>query len=294
MNIVRSSVELVVDAACIVGEGPLWDASSGCLIWVDIVGRLIHWYRPADSAHWTIGTPSDVGAVACRGGGGLVLALDDGFWLLDPGADGPRMFASVEADDPTTRMNDGKCDRAGRFWAGTMQRDARTGGGTVYRLDGSGHVETMITGVTISNGLAWSPDDEVLYYIDSPKQGVDTFAFDAVTGTIAARRRAFDIPPSAGLPDGMTIDAEGCLWVALWGGAAVHRYTPDGELRQIVEVPVAQVTSCAFGGPDLTDLYITTASHGLDDPARRAQPQAGGLYRCRPGTRGTSASTFAG
>ena len=168
------------------------------------------------------------------------------------------------------------------------------GAGSLYRLDPDLSVTTMLKGVTISNGLGWSPDGLTMYYIDTPTRGVDAFAFDPPTGEIADRRRIIDIPPDNGLPDGMTVDSEGGLWVALWGGDAVHRYLPDGTLERIVELPCRVVTSSAFGGALLDELFITTASLGLTPDELEAQPGAGGLFSCRPGLRGLPSGPFAG
>jgi sugar lactone lactonase YvrE len=189
-------------------------------------------------------------------------------------------------------MNDGACDRAGRFWAGTMALDERPGAGALYRLDRDGRVETMLRPVTISNGIDWTGDDRRMYFIDSPTQSVDLFDFDATTGAIANRRTFVRIPPDAGVPDGLTVDAGEGVWVALWGGGAVHRYTPDGALDCVVRLPVTHPTSCAFGGDDLRDLYITTAAIALDARERERQAHAGGLFRCRPGFVGREPNRF--
>ncbi len=287
--------ELVLDSHAELGEGPVWDAAAGELVWVDITARLVHRYRPADGSDRTIETPSHVGSVALRSGGGLVLALADGFWLLDPDATTTRRLAAVESGRPETRFNDGKCDPAGRFWAGTMAYDETPAAGTLYRLEPDGRVESMVAGVTISNGLAWSSDGRTFYYIDSSSRRVDAFDHDPMTGSLANRRPFVTLPDDEpGVPDGMAIDSAGCLWVALWGGWALHRYRPDGALEAVVPLPAARVTSCAFGGNDLEDLYITTASIGLSATELAEQPHAGGLFRVRAGVRGVAATPFAG
>ena len=288
--------DLVAAVQAELGEGPVWDASTGQLVWVDILGRRVHRFRPEDGVDVVVlETPSDVGAVAPRREGGLVLALVDGFWLLDPGATAPRLHRPVDAARPETRFNDGKVDDDGRFWAGTMAYDQRPGAGSLYRLDRDGRVETMLDGVTISNGLAWSDDRQTLYYIDTPTRRVDAFDCDPASGAISGRRTVVQLSDDqTGSPDGMTIDAEGALWVALWDGWAVHRYLPDGTLAAVVRMPVARPTSCTFGGPDLGDLYITSARSGLSADALVAQPAAGGLFRVRPGTTGRPSTPFAG
>jgi sugar lactone lactonase YvrE len=287
--------QLVAAARADLGEGPVWDAATGRLIWVDILGRRVHQFSPEDDTDVIVlETPSDVGAVAPRRNGGLVLALADGFWLLDAGATAARPHRPVEADRPETRFNDGKVDGGGRFWAGTMAYDQRPGAGSLYRL-GDGRVETMLDGVTISNGLAWSDDRRTLFYIDTPTRRIDAFDCDAASGAISGRRAFLQLSDDqAGSPDGMTVDSEGALWVALWDGWAVHRYLPNGTLDAIVRMPVARPTSCAFGGPDLDDLYITTARSDLSPEELVAQPDAGGLFRVRPGVIGRPSTPFAG
>ena len=286
-------IELVLDARAQLGEGPVWDDETGELVWVDILKGRVHRTTPA-GADQVVEVGRSVGAVGLRRGGGLVLATDDGFHLLDPGATATRRIAAVEADDPLTRANDGKVDRQGRFWAGTMAFDEVTVSGSLYRLDPDGTVTRQLTGVGISNGIDWSADGSTMYFIDSPLGGVDAFRWDGPGGTIADRRRLAAIPDGGGKPDGMTLDAEGYLWVACWGGWAVRRYAPDGRLDRTIRFPVANVSSVAFGGPDLDELYATTAWHLLGPTERAAQPLAGGLFRCRPGVRGRPAGRFAG
>jgi sugar lactone lactonase YvrE len=201
--------------------------------------------------------------------------------------------APVEADVTQNRMNDGKCDPAGRFFAGTMSFDPTPGTGAFYRLDPDLSVTRVLDGVTLSNGLDWSPHQRTLYYIDSMTQGVDAFSFDVRTGRLSDRRRLITIPADVGLPDGMTVDAEGYLWVALHGSGTVRRFSPDGSLERVVRLPVSHVTCCAFGGADYSDLYITSMTYGLEQKIRD-EPLAGSLFRCRPGVRGRPPFRFAG
>lgn len=282
-------VEVVVAANAELGEGPVWDSRSGRLAWVDILGRRIHATDPRTGDTESIDVPLDVGAIVPRAAGGFVAALQDGFWVV---GDGPtRRIATVPEAGPGLRFNDGKCDANGRFWAGTMAYDEASGMGCLYRLDTDGTVVRVLEGVTVSNGLAWSHDGRTMYYNDSPTQRVDAFSYAPATGEIADRRTVIDFPAELGSPDGMTIDADGGLWIALWGGSAVHRYL-DGRLDRVITLPVSQPTSCAFGGPDLDELYVTSAWKGLSAEARRAQPFAGALFRMRPGVRGVPPSVF--
>lgn len=290
---VRSiTAELVLDAHAEVGEGAAWDAAAGRLIWVDITGHCVHELRQDGRARsWDAG--EDVGAAMPRASGGLILAVRSGFAALaEHGSVTP--FVQVEADLPGNRMNDGKCDPQGRFWAGTMPYQDTPGAGSLYRLDADVTVHRVLTGLTLSNGLGWSPDGRTFYLIDSATQGADAFDFDPAAGMLINRRRAVSIDSEDGMPDGMTVDDDGCLWIALWGGGAVRRYRPDGTLDTMVRVPASQVTSCAFGGPDRGDLYITTAAYQLTAGERAAQPHAGGLFRCRPGVTGPPATPYAG
>ena len=287
--------ELVQDARAVLGEGPAWDAAAAELLWVDILSRRVHRYRPEDGSDITIEMPSHVSAVAPRAGGGFILTLRDGFWLLDPGASVPRPYRLINTDQPGIRFNDGKVDAAGRFWAGTMAYDLTEGAAALYRLDPDGSLTTMLQGVTISNGITWTADGRTMYYIDTPTRRIDAFDADPASGAIGGRRTVVQLPDDvAGVPDGMTIDDEGGLWVALWDGWAVHRYLPDGTRDAIVPMPVARPSSCAFGGPDLSDLYITTARPGDLTEVPPDQPGAGGLFRVRPGVRGIRSTPFGG
>ncbi|MDQ3766808.1 MAG: SMP-30/gluconolactonase/LRE family protein [Actinomycetota bacterium] len=287
-------IEVAVDSHAQLGEGPVWDEASSQLVWVDIIASSVHRFTPDTGANETIDVGQPVGAVATRTAPGLVLAMRDGFGILDTDRGDVQMIAGAEADLTGNRMNDGKCDSAGRFWAGTMAFDEALAAGALYRLDRDHSVEKMIPDVSISNGLCWSADDRSMYYIDSPTQGVDVFDFDAASGGLSNRRRVIDIPNKAGLPDGMTIDEQGFLWIALYGGGAVRRYSPEGELDRTVDLPAAQVTSCTFGGNDLRDLYITSAAQELSERTLVAQPHAGALFVCRPGPAGLPANRYAG
>jgi sugar lactone lactonase YvrE len=288
-------VDLVLDAHARVGEGPVWDDASGTLVWVDIMGHAVHRYDPAQDKDRAIDIGQPVGAaVLRRNANGLVVALRDGFGLLDESSGQVDLVAPVEADVPTKRMNDGKCDPAGRFWAGTMEFDPAPGssGGALYRLDPDFQVPKALDGITLSNGMDWTDDGRQMYYIDSMSYGIDIFDFEPATGTLGQRKRFITIQPDEGLPDGMTLDAEGGLWVALHGSGTVRRYTPDGQLDRVVRVPPSMVTCPAFGGDDLGDLYITTMNYGMSEAAVRAQPLSGALFRCRPGVRGRPANRF--
>jgi sugar lactone lactonase YvrE len=270
------------------GEGPVWDAERGDLIWVDIDRGLVH-RRAAGRRDVTLSAGQPVGCAVPRADGGLALALRDGFALIDPGGGSPRIVAAVERDRADTRMNDGACDARGRLWAGTMSLRGDTRGAALYRLDPDLTVRRMLPGLSVSNGLGWSPDGDTLYHVDSPRRRVDVYDYDDTAGAIAGRRAVIPIAPELGLPDGLAVDAEGGVWVALWGGGAVQRYSPEGTVDERIELPATNVTSCCFGGVDMRTLYVTTAARGAE-----GEPLAGAVFACRPGVRGLPATPFAG
>jgi sugar lactone lactonase YvrE len=285
-----ATAEQVTEVCTHHGEGPVWDADAGLLRWVDMLAGDVLSLSPGDGTISRLRVGKVAAALRPRRRGGLVIAVERGFALIDPGSSEPRLLPEVW-HDPSARMNDGGCDPRGRFYCGSMAYDGTPGRGALYRLDPDGAVQTVLAGVTISNGLAWSRDGTTVFYIDSPTQRVDAFDFDPDTGTFSGRRPVIEIPPEHGMPDGMTIDADGGLWVALWGGGAVHRYTPRGRLDAVVDLPVRQVTACAFGGDALDELYITTSRVGVPDGT---QATAGALFQAHPGVVGLPAATFAG
>ena len=278
-----------VDAApAELGEGPVWDAVREELIWVDIDRGLVH-RRSRRGADQTLDVGQPVGCALPRSRGGLVLALRDGFALVPPAGREARLVAPVERERAQTRMNDGACDGSGRLWAGTMSLAGDTRAAALYRLDPDLSVTRVLPGLSVSNGIGWAPDGSVLYHVDSPRRRIDLYEFDADRGAVAGRRAVIPIPAQLGSPDGLAVDAEGGVWVALWGGAAVHRYSPDGVLEERLELPATNVTSCCFGDADLGTLYVTTAARGAAH-----EPLAGALFACRPGVRGLPATPFAG
>jgi sugar lactone lactonase YvrE len=296
--------EIAVAAGAELGERPVWDAGAGCLIWVDIKAGRLHRYRPrtGNEVAVDLGTagpgdrPVAIGAAAHRRRGGYVLAAADGFRLVGP--DGQPQAGPVRPDGmgDDVRFNDAACDPAGRFWAGTVGLSRQPGAGALYRLDPDGTVTTVLTGVTESNGLGWSPDGGTFYYIDSgePEPGVRAFGFDAATGALGPARDLVRFPGGDAVPDGLTVDGSGAVWVAVHGGAAVHAYSPAGELLAALPVPVSYPTCPAFGGDGLSQLYVTTAWEGMDERRRAAEPLAGHVLRTRPGTAGQPATPFAG
>ncbi|APU12874.1 MULTISPECIES: SMP-30/gluconolactonase/LRE family protein [Actinoalloteichus] len=271
------------------GEGPVWNPQRGVLHWVDMLAGGVLTSDPSfDEVHRT-----EVGEVAAVvrpvRDGGLVVAVERGFALIPPGSDRPERLPEVWSD-PSVRMNEGGCDPQGRFYVGSMAYGATPDRGRLFRLDPDGSVSVVLEPVTISNGLNWSLDGETVYYIDTPTGRVDAFDFDSGAGEFLNRRPLIEIDSEHGSPDGMAIDADGRLWVALWGGSAVHCYSTNGTLEEVVELPVRQVTACAFGGDALDTLYITTSRDGLSDP----ETDAGALFAVTPGVSGVPVLPFAG
>jgi sugar lactone lactonase YvrE len=220
--------------------------------------------------------------------------MRDGFALMDPDTPQVELIAAIEPDLPGNLMNDAKCDGSGLLWGGTVASDETPHAGALYRLDADRSVTRVVDAVSCSNGLGWSLDRRLMYYIDSGEQAIDAFDFDDATGHVANRRRLVEIPTHDGIPDGMAVDAEGYLWVAIWGGGAVRRYTPEGRLDRVLEVPSTQVTSCVFGGDDLGDLYITSAAGGLSEQELARDPHSGSLFVHRPGVNGQPTESYAG
>ena len=286
------TADLVLDAHATLGEGPVWDADGGVLWWVDIEGRRIHRFDPATSADTSFETASMVGAVAIRASGGLMAALADGVWTVDPESGAAELFVGL-GEPPEVRSNDAKCDPAGRFLVGTMAFD-NSPIGSLYSVEADGSLRRLLDQLSIANGMAWSADGGTLYYIDSPLRRVDAFDYDLATGAISRRRPYLVFDDRVPKPDGMSIDAEGGLWIAFWDAAEIRRYGPDRELDVVVRVPAQQVTSCAFSGPDLRDLYITSATTGLSAEALAEQPHAGGLFHVRAPVPGVLPHRFAG
>ncbi|MEI8195406.1 MAG: SMP-30/gluconolactonase/LRE family protein [Phycisphaerae bacterium] len=290
-------VEVVLPLHAQLGEGALWHAPSHRLYWVDILGCKVFAYDPATGQNYSWDTPSHVGTVVVREKGGpagsLLLALATGFAELDLATGLITPWVNPEAGQTFNRFNDGKCDPAGRFWAGTMRYDFKQPSGNLWCLYPDRHVELKIPGITCSNGIVWSPDARIMYYIDTPTHQLWAFDYDLATGNISNRRTIVEVPANFGGLDGMAIDAAGFLWIAIWGGGKIVRFDPhDGSIALEIPIPGARrITSCAFAGPNLDQLYIT--SSGADtDP--RQEPNAGDLFRVTAPVRGTATFTFQG
>jgi sugar lactone lactonase YvrE len=318
-----SAPELVLNARADLGEGPAWEIRTDCLYWVDIHRGHLHIFNPLEATDRLIEIGEFLGCAAPRRAGGLVLGLRSGFALLNPplpnfelpigdreasrsaAGDGSGVGLGIglnlshhlnpEPQLPGNRFNDGKCDPAGRFLAGSMDDAEIEASGSLYALASDGSVRTLLTGTRISNGLTWSPDYRTFYFIDTPTRLVMAYDYDLASGEIANPRPAITVPPRLGWPDGMTSDLEGMLWVAMWGGAKLTRWDPStGSLLAEIAVPALNVSSCCFGGPDLTDLYVTSARKGMHAQQLAQYPLSGGLFRIRTGFQGMPTFEFGG
>lgn len=296
--------ELIIDARADLGEGPAWDAIASKLYWVDIHAGMLHCYDPLNGSDQPHHFDEPVGCVApCNptwkspGGlsGNVVLALKSGLILYDQLRQDWNYLIQPEAHLPGNRFNDGKCDPAGRFLAGTMDDAEIEASGSLYSYSPNGTLKILLKGVRISNGLTWSMDGKTFYYIDTPTHQVTAFDYNLSTGDIANPRPVVTVPPEIGWPDGMTADAEGMLWVAIWGGAKLTRWDPTtGKLLELIPIPAMNVTACVFGGHDLTELYITSARKGMSTEQLAHYPLSGGLFRIQTNTRGLPTFGFGG
>lgn len=279
--------ECVIEGKNLLGEGPVWDEKLSELFWVDIEGRKLHRYRPSDGKTAEYSFEQKIGCALPAEDGSWVLALEDGFYRFDLESGSSSLIVHTQDSNPKNRLNDGKCDPTGRVWAGTMsvkwQRD-----GNLYTLEANDKLTLRLPGVVCSNGLAWNAEATTMYYIDSFERIVHAFDYDAATGNISNQRAVITFSDEEkGGPDGMSIDSEGMLWIGHWGGWQIGRFNPHtGEKLATVKLPVNNVTSCAFGGEHLDELYITTTIAGNDGNDMNDQPLAGGLFRVKLDVKG--------
>ena len=284
----------ILRAQASLGEGSLWNPATARLYWVDIEGRALHVFDPATGQDRRYPTGKRIGTVVPMRNGNALVALQTGIHELNLSTGQLTRLADPITDE-NLRFNDGKCDPAGRFWVGTFDMLGRAHAGTLYRFDPDGSTHVMLRRIPNSNGIAWSLDHRTMYYIDTPTLTVQAFDYDQGSGAIANARVVVHFPAGIGWPDGMTLDAEGMLWVALWGGGAVHCYDPTtGALLRVVTVPAPFTSSCAFGGPDLRTLYITSARGGLSPQQMAEFPLSGDVFATEPGVRGIAACFFGG
>jgi len=283
----------VVKSENLLGEAPLWHTIHQILYWVDIESRIVHGYEPHTGQHREWPVPQMVGTVACASNGNLILGLQNEIGDLDPGTGKVNTLAPLEAEMRDNRCNDGKCDPAGRFWVGTINMKSKRGAGSLYCIDAALHITKVLDGLTIANGMAWSPASDLMYFIDSHDRNVKCYDFDPATPTLRNERVIINIESNNEVPDGMCVDEEGMLWIGFYGGYRVGRYDPtSGKHLADVNVPAPNVTSCCFGGQDLKTLYITTARQGLPAKQLKEFPLSGSLFSCETDIAGIPGNIF--
>lgn len=282
-------MELLYDIKATLGEGPVWDVRTQTLYWIDILNKRI--YANGDVF---LELDETIGCLSLRKGGGLVFTKRFSFWTCESDSSNLTLLSTLTDEPTNNRFNDGKCDPRGRFLAGTMDMGEKDPNGSLYSFDEKS-VARLLDGVTISNGLTWSPDHKTFYYIDTPTRKVRAFDYDLETGAIANAREAVHVPESFGWPDGMTSDMQGNLWVAMWGGAQVTKWDPaTGQLLERIPVPAKNVSSCVFGGKNMNELYFTSARVGLDEETLKQYPLTGGVFRLETKVEGMPSFEFAG
>ncbi len=282
-------VELLYDAKAWLGEGPVWDSRTQTLYWLDILNKRVY-----VNSEILLELDDFIGCIAPRQSGGFVLTKRFSFWTFDPDSSSSTFLAALTDEPANNRFNDGKCDPRGRLIAGTMDINEKDPTGSLYSFNGTS-ITKLSSNITISNGMAWSPNGKTFYYIDTPTREVRAYDYDLDSGVIANSRVAVHMPESLGWPDGMTSDAQGNLWIAMWGGAQVTKWDPNtGKLLEQVRVPVIQPSSCTFGGKHMNELFITSARKDLDETALEKYPLSGGVFRVETNVEGLPAFEFAG
>ena len=279
INTIGLQPTVVIKHTCLLGEGPVWDAKRKVICWVDILNGLIHEYSPQQKTQRTMEVHQMIGSFAVCTNGNFIAALQNGFAFIERETGEIKMITDPEDHLPNNRFNEGKCDPAGRFWAGTMSLIEEPNAGNVYAIQNDQAPAKKIGDVSISNGMAWSTNQQTFYYIDTPTCEIVSYDYEKATGHISNKKIIIQIDEKDGNPDGMTIDDEGMLWIAQWDGWQVTRWNPvSGEKLYSIQLPVSKITSCTFGGDNLEDLYITSAKAGLTEDELIMQPLAGSLF----------------
>lgn len=285
------NVDCVLRCEALLGEVPLWSARDQLLYWVDIRAPALNALDLTTGTNQSWEMPEPIGAVAIHAQGGLLVALASGLSRFDPATATLTPVQPIEAEITTSRLNDGRCDRQGRFWVGSMNRATLETRGFLYRYDPDGTLHRMFGDIEVPNGLAFSPDGNTLHFCDSPSQRLMMHALDSVTGELGPPQHFADSAPP-GNPDGAVIDAEGCLWVAHFDGARVTRYSPDGHVDRVIELPVPRPTACCFGGVGLDTLFVTSARINMSEATLRNAPLSGSIFAIRPGVLGLPEPAF--
>jgi len=292
-EITKIKVELAYKTDTLLGEGAIWNHESNELYWIDIEGKTLHIYDPNLNTNRSFPTASHIGTVVPKNKNEALIALVDGIHSIDLNTGQTSLFADMKTVLTNCRLNDGKCDPAGRFWVGSMHWQQQKGKANLFTINSDASVTKKMDSVTISNGIVWAKDKKTMYYIDTPTSQIKAYNYDNVTGNISNERIAVQISEDLGFPDGMTIDEEDMVWVGMWNGNAVIRFNPQtGEVLQKVEVPAHNVTSCAFGGENLDILYITTASIDMTDQEKEKYPLAGSVFKVSLGVKGVKSNFF--
>jgi sugar lactone lactonase YvrE len=287
-----NAIEVVQREQALVGEGPVWLPQERALYWLDIKGLKIFRCDAATGTSQSWPTPERIGALIPSNQGGFIALAKSGVYATGPAFTRFDKLAAPDADKPGNRFNDAKCDPKGRLWAGTMDDDEHEASGRLYRFDSRTTSVRVRDNVNLSNGLGWSPDGTKMYFVETLRRTIWLFDYDLSDGTATNARAFVEIPEGDGYPDGMCVDAEGCIWLAHWGGWRLTRFTPDGHIDRVVPMPVPQLTSCAFGGPNLDTLYITSAAIGLDAETKAKAPLSGCLFAFDPGVQGLPVAAF--
>ncbi len=288
-------MKLLIDAKATLGEGPIWDYDKKVLYWIDIMEKEIFKYEPESETTQKVKLDQYIGSMALRENGGFILALQNGLHFYDWDSALLEKLTDPESHLVDNRFNDGKCDAAGRFWAGTMHLKGEAKKGALYVVDENISVSKQIENVSISNGLAWSPDNRFMYFIDTPTRQVVQYKYDIRTGKIEQPQVVVTFSDNVGFPDGMTIDQEGMLWIAHWGGSGISRWNPlTGKQLDFIPVPAVNVTSCTFGGNDLNNIYITTARTDTSEKQLEKYPHAGGIFTLQTNVKGSINYKFNG
>lgn len=286
--------ELEYEIPAKLGEGAFWDYNQEVLYWVDIIGESLHIYSPKTKTNKEIKMPAPIGTIVpTKEKNKIIVALNDGVYVVNIRTEEITKLTDVEAENKSTRLNDGKCDPNGNFWIGSMDYSQTNPGGNLYKVSANGKTQKMLTNITISNGIVWSKDHKTMYYIDTPTANIRAFDFDEKTSTISNERIVITIPKEEGFPDGMAIDENDMLYVGLWNGNCIANYNPKtGKLIQKIKVPAHNVTSCAFGGKNLDVLYITTSSLDMTDEEKAQYPLAGSIFKIKLNTKGVQSDFF--
>lgn len=288
-------LECIIESRDRLGEVPIWCDRTNRLWWVDVREPALQYYEPATGAHRKFGLKGKtVGSWGLREAGGMILSMQDGIDEFDPETGRQSSLVSIEAELEGHRLNEGRVDRKGRFWVGTMHDTIREPRGSFYRVQPDLSVAKVFDGIDIPNSVVMTPDDRKMYFADTYMQKIWTFDFDIEAGTIENRTLFRDTTDQPGSPDGSAMDLEGCLWNAEYGGSRVVRYSPEGQIERVIELPVTQITCCAFGGSDLSTLFITTAAQRLSDAQLAEQPLAGGLFAIEVDAKGLPEARFKG